>query len=218
MKSESEIRREIVEAVRRLEELGLNHASSGNISHRFGERTLITPTGAHTANLTEARIVSIDDEGKASAEGGVPSSEWRMHTEILKAHPEAQAVVHTHADTCVALSCLRRPIPPFHYMVAFFGGDDIPCARYATFGSDALAHEAVAALAERSACLLANHGMITFGPTLEHAVGATIRLETLARQYVIAKQAGEPVLLSKDDMAVVIERYRRYGVGHMPRA
>jgi L-fuculose-phosphate aldolase len=146
---------------------------------------------------------------------GVPSSEWHMHLAILNAHPAVNAVVHTHADCCVALSCLGKPIPAFHYMVASFGGSDVPCASYATFGTKKLADSAVAALANRKACLLANHGMIAAAENLQVALDLTVKLETLARQYILACQGGEPVILSDDEMARVVERYSGYGHGHL---
>jgi L-fuculose-phosphate aldolase len=214
--SEQDLRREVVEAVARLEAIGFNHGSSGNVSCRLGERVLITPTGASSADLTPDRLVVVDLEGEVEG-AGLPSSEWQMHTEIFKARNDAQAVVHTHADACVALSCLREALPPFHYMIAGFGGNDVRCARYEAFGSKALALAAVEALEGRSACLLANHGMIAFASCVAQAVGQTIKLETLVRQYLMARQVGTPVLLSDAEMEDVRERYRLYGVAPMPR-
>lgn len=206
----------IVEAVGLLEEKGLNHGSSGNISVRHGDHVLITPTGARSASLTPQGIVAIGLDGVVRGTG-VPSSEWRFHTEILRLRPEDNAVVHCHADACVALSCLREPIPSFHYMVAAFGGGTVPCSRYAPFGSEALADAALEALAGHRACLLANHGMIAVGRDLNHALDLTIKLETLARQYLLACQAGSPVVLSEDEMAEVRKRYGSYGTASMPR-
>jgi L-fuculose-phosphate aldolase len=214
--SEHDLRREIVGAVARLEAIGFNHGSSGNVSCRLGERVLITPTGANSANLTPGKLVVFDLEGGVEGDG-VPSSEWQMHAAIFKARSAAQAVVHTHADACVALSCLREALPPFHYMIAGFGGNDVRCARYEAFGSEALAMAAVEALEGRSACLLANHGMIAFATSVTQAVGQTIKLETLVRQYLMARQAGAPVLLSDAEMELVRERYRHYGVALVPQ-
>ena len=214
--SEQDLRREVVEAVARLEAIGFNHGSSGNVSCRLGERVLITPTGASSATLTPDKLVVVDLEGEVEGDG-VASSEWQMHTEIFKARNAAQAVVHTHADACVALSCLREALPPFHYMIAGFGGNDVRCARYEAFGSEALALAAVEALEGRSACLLANHGMIAFASSVAQAIGQTIKLETLVRQYLMARQIGTPVLLSDAEMEAVRERYKHYGVAAMPR-
>jgi L-fuculose-phosphate aldolase len=145
-----------------------------------------------------------------------PSSEWAMHAAIYRQFPAAQAVVHTHSDACVALACLRRDLPAFHYMVAGFGGEDVRCAPYATFGSPALADHAARALEGRRVCLLANHGMICHGKDLAAAVATALRLETLSRQYLLALQIAPPVLLTSAEMAEVRERYKSYG--QQPRA
>lgn len=215
MHSSEDPRQAILSVVARLEEMGFNHGSSGNVSCRDGDGVLITPTGGNSANITPERVVRIAYDGAVEGQG-VPSSEWHMHTQVLLAYPAANAVVHTHADACVALSCLRKPIPAFHYMIAGFGGEDVRCARYATFGTADLAASAVEALQDRTACLLANHGMIAIGRTLEAAFNTTVKLETLARQYLMALQAGGPVLLPADEMARVGERYGNYGVGLLP--
>lgn len=215
MTLETEMRRGLVAAVQQLEQAGMNQGSSGNVSCRCGETFLITPTGARSATLGLDDIVAIDREGRPLGPG-IPSSEWRMHLAIMLAVPQAGAVVHTHADACVALACARRKIPAFHYMIARFGGDDIPCAPYATFGSKALADKVVETLAGRSACLLANHGMIVHSLTIEKAVESAGKLETLARQYVLSLQCGEPVLLDAKEIDAVKERYRYYGVAPMP--
>jgi L-fuculose-phosphate aldolase len=140
-----------------------------------------------------------------------PSSEWAMHAAIYLAYPSAQCVVHTHADACTALACLNEALPPFHYMVANFGGDDVRCAPYVTFGTPELARLAVAALAGRTACLLANHGMIVHATTADRALAAAIVLETLCRQYLLARSAGTVRLLKADEMRAAHERYRTYG-------
>jgi L-fuculose-phosphate aldolase len=139
-----------------------------------------------------------------------------MHTAHLAHLSAANAVIHTHADACVALACACRPLPAFHYMVAAFGGAEVRCAPYATFGTADLAASAVEMLKDRTACLLANHGMVAIGKTLEAAFQNTVKLETLARQYLMALQAGEPVLLPAEEMARVGERYGNYGVGLPP--
>ncbi|MDB5819054.1 MAG: class aldolase/adducin family protein [Rhizobacter sp.] len=213
--TEAQLRQALVDGYRKLADRGLNSGSAGNISCRFDGGALISPTGADADTLTAADIVSITIDGDARGPG-VPSSEWSMHTEIYRRYTQAQAVVHTHADACVALSCQRRPIPAFHYMLAGFGGDDVRCAAYETFGTLALAHAAADALIERSACLLANHGMICHGATVEKAVGNAVKLETLARQYLMSLAIGPPVLLSAEEMARVRERYKGYGKQRLP--
>ncbi|MEQ8813496.1 class II aldolase/adducin family protein [Thalassobaculum sp.] len=189
---------------------GLTAGTAGNISVRTLDGMLITPTGAAAADLAPDRLVAMALDGTVNGDIR-PSSEWQMHAAIYRAVPGAGAVVHTHADACVALSCQRRSIPAFHYMVAGFGGDDVPCTGYAPFGSVELAELAAAALDGRSACLLANHGMIAHGPDLARAVAATRRLEILARQYLLALTAGPPVLLDSAQMAEVRRRYAGYG-------
>jgi L-fuculose-phosphate aldolase len=213
--TEQEKRKRLLAVVKQLEDKGFNHGSTGNMSCRHEGDMLITPTGGNSANLTPERIVKLSPDGTVLG-GGIPSSEWHMHMAILAAFPQAKAVVHTHADACVAVSCLRKPIPAFHYMVAGFGGTNIRCARYATFGTADLAASAVEALQDRTACLLANHGMIAIGKSLEAAVNTTIKLETLARQYLLARSGGEPVVLDDEEMARVGSRYGNYGLGLLP--
>lgn len=213
--NEEQARQSIVEAVRFLEDKGLNHGSAGNVSLRRGDHLLITPTGGRGTTMQPKDIVSLSLDGTVHGEG-VPSSEWRFHTGILSRRPDVHAVVHTHADCCVALSCLRKPIPAFHYMIASFGGVTVPCSRYEPFGSKALADVAVEAIEGHYACLLANHGMIVTGRGLQHALDLTVKLETLARQYILACQAGEPVLLGDEEMAEVHRRYGTYGTAAMP--
>ena len=208
--SEIPLRHAIVEAYRELWRRGLNCGSTGNISCRLDDKVLITPAGAEGESINEEMPVLIGLDGGALGPG-IPSSEWRMHIAIYNRKREAMAIAHTHSDACVALSCLRRSIPSFHYMIAGFGGNDVPCAVYAPFGTPELARNAVEALAERTACLLANHGMVCHARTLENVVKAAIRLETLARQYLLAVQAGNPVLLNLEEMSAEVTRYASYG-------
>lgn len=207
------LREDIVNAYRELSDAGLNQGSSGNISMRLGGRILITPTGAQARALMPEHIVDMDFDGRAAE--GIPSSEWHFHAEIYRRFIDVQAVIHTHADHCVALSCLGEDLPSFHYMVAAFGGDDVRCAPYATFGTRALAEAVVQALADRKACLLANHGMVAIGKDMKQALGLTIKLETLVRQYLLARQSGTPKLISRDEMARVRDRYRHYGTARL---
>lgn len=208
-------REQIVHAYTRLDREGLNRGSSGNVSVRSGpDGLLVSPTGIDAARITAAGIVELGLDGSARSEG-IPSSEWQMHAEIYRRFPETQAVVHTHADACVAVSCQRQGIPAFHYMVAGYGGNDIRCAPYATFGSAALASAAADALQDRSACLLANHGMLSRGRDLDTAVLTAIKLETLARHYWMTLQLGPPVLLSDSEMQEVKTCYQHYGRARM---
>jgi L-fuculose-phosphate aldolase len=173
----------------------LTDLSSGNISCRFASGALISPSGATADGIGPDSFVEVDGEGTARG-AGRPSSETAMHLAIYRRVPQARAIVHTHADHCVALACCERAIPGFHYLVGGFGGNDIPCVPYATFGSDELAEGAAEALTGRTACLLANHGAICFGADIAAATVRAHRLEITARQYLLALQAGEPRLLS----------------------
>ncbi len=195
---------------------GLNQGATGNVSVRQGDGLLITPTGATAATITESRIVRIDMDGVVAGDG-IASSEWAFHTGILAHRTDVNAVIHCHPDAGTALSCLRRPLPAFHYMIASFGGNDVRCSDYAPFGSNALARAALRAMEGRTACLLANHGVIVAGRSPDHAMQSAIKLETLARQYILACQAGDPVILGDAEMADVQARYRHYGTGAMPR-
>lgn len=211
MNTPSTLRQDLVETARTLNRSGLNQGTSGNVSVRDGEMVLITPTGVAFDVLTPADLVAIDLDGQVVAGAGKPSSEWRMHTGVYRARPDVQAVVHVHPPHATALACLRHDIPPFHYMVAVAGGATIRCARYATYGTQELADAATAALHERTACLLANHGLLALGATLAKARYVAQEVEVLAQQYLLACQAGQPVLLSKREMARVLERFAHYG-------
>ena len=199
----------VVAVYRDLGRLGLNTGSSGNVSRRSGDGMLITPTGITADTVNAAGLVQMSLSGEVSG-AGAPSSEWEMHAGIYAACPEAGAIVHTHADACTALACLGEDLPPFHYMIVGFGGAEVRCAPYATFGTPALAASAVAALQGRTACLLGNHGMICHGPDPAAAVATALALETLVRQYLLARSAGSPRLLSPVEIAAAQDRYRSY--------
>lgn len=203
-------REAIISAGRRMNASGLNQGTSGNLSHRVEDGFLVTPTGMEYDVLRPEDIVLMRFDGSYEGER-LPSSEWRFHRDILAARPEVNAILHTHSLSSTAVSCLRRSIPPFHYMVAAAGGTDIRCAPYATFGTEELSRNAVAALEGRKACLLANHGLITVGADLPSAFKLAIEVETLAAMYLRALQVGEPVLLDEAEMAVVLEKFRTYG-------
>ena len=204
------LRQAIIAACREMNALGINQGTSGNISARVESGFLITPSGVPYDEMSPDQMVEMDLDG-GHGEGQRPSSEWRMHCDIYRGRPEAGAVVHTHATYCTALACLRREIPAFHYMVAVAGGASVRCADYATFGTQALSDNMLQALEGRRACLLANHGMICFGPDLKKALALAVEVETLARQYWHASQAGEPVLLPEEEMSTVLELFKSYG-------
>lgn len=209
--SERAARDAVVAAARRMSALGLNTGKSGNVSVRAGEGFLITPSGKTYDLLSADDLVRVGLDGKH--EGGKPSSEWRLHRDIYARRMEAQAIVHTHSPYATTLACLRRRIPAFHYEVAFAGGDDIRCAPYATFGTQELSDFALAALEGRKACLLANHGAVAFGVSLDDAAGLMEKVEALSRLYWQALQVAEPPRLDTEEMARVLEKFRDYGRG-----
>ena len=189
---------------------GLISGSSGNVSHRTADGMIITPSGCSAETLEPDSPVPMTLQG--NVQGSIaPSSEWAMHAAIYLAYPAARCIVHTHADACTALACLNEALPPFHYVIANFGGDDVRCAPYVTFGTPALAQCAVEALRERTACLLANHGMIVHAATAHQALTDALVLETLCRQYLLARSAGTVRLLTAEEMRAAHERYRTYG-------
>lgn len=205
-----ELRQQLIVTARAMGESGLNKGTAGNLSLRCGEGFLITPTALDYAALTVDDIpwMNLAGESKGRCK---PSSEWRFHRDLYVARPEAGAVLHAHSPFATSLACLRYDIPPFHYMIARFGGANLRCAEYATFGTQALSNHALAAMAGRSACLLANHGMLLFGRDLPQALALGIELESLCEQYWRACQLGQPALLDEEEMAVVIEKFKGYG-------
>ena len=204
------LRREVLETALRMNVLGINHGTSGNVSARCDDGFLITPSGLPYEKAQPDDVVLVRADG--SHHGTVvPSSEWRFHRDIFARRPEVNGIVHTHSPCATALACQQRGIPAFHYMVAMAGGSDIRCAPYATFGTQQLSDHALQALAGRKACLLANHGMIATGTSLETALALALEVESLARVYLLALQIGEPQLLSDREMDVVLEKFSTYG-------
>jgi L-fuculose-phosphate aldolase len=189
---------------------GINQGSAGNVSVRTGDGFLITPSGLSYDKLTPGDIVYMGMDG--SHEGLLtPSSEWRMHLDIYAARPEASAVIHAHSTFATSLSCLRKEIPAFHYMVAVAGGRNIRCSNYALFGTQDLSDTMLEALEDRRACLLGTHGMICFHDNLDKTLWLAVEVETLAKQYWHACQAGVPVLLSDVQMVEALEKFKSYG-------
>lgn len=210
--SEAALRREIVAVAQAIDAAGFCPSKSGNVSARFGEGLLITPSGLPYARTQPEDIIHLGHDGAVLAGDRKPSSEWPFHTAIYQARPEAQAIVHTHSPRATALSCARRGIPAFHYMIALCGGADVRCADYATFGTPELARNAVAALEGRKAVLLANHGVIALGGTLAGAHQIVSEVENLAGQYLDLLAAGlEPAILDEAEMQRVSERFAGYG-------
>ena len=211
----TDLRQQLIAAARGMEPARLNRGTSGNLSVRTVENGaagfLITPSGMPYATLNPEDIVFMHHDGRPAGLRE-PSSEWRIHRDIYAARPEAQAILHAHSPFATSPACLRRAIPPFHYMIARFGGDTLRCADYATFGTQALSDAAIAALQDRSGCLLANHGMLVFGRDPAHALALAVELEELCEQYWRSSQLGAPVLLDSAEMARVQEKFASYGV------
>jgi len=209
---EAALRREVIEIALALGPADLGVNRSGNVSARWADGFLVTPTGVPYEALEPEDIVFAPLDGGPPQGRLLPSSETPFHLEIYRARPELSAIVHCHSPNAVALACTRRGIPPFHYMVAAAGGASILCAPYAVFGSEELSRHAVEALADgRRACLLANHGQIACGASLPKALELAREVEMLARQYLLALQAGEPVLLDAAEMAQVLDKFTTYG-------
>jgi L-fuculose-phosphate aldolase len=208
---EREKRQAIVDACRRMNELGINQGTSGNISVRHGEGMLITPTSVPYDAMSPEQIVFMGLDG-SFAEAQKPSSEWRFHLDILRSRGEVNAIVHAHPTYATILSIMGLEIPPIHYMIAAAGGETIRCAPYATYGTPELSVHAVEALRDRMACLLGHHGMIAIGPSLPRALWLAVEVEALARQYHGCLQIGKPPLLSKAEVERV--RLKMAGYGH----
>ncbi len=203
-------RQAIIDACRRMNQLGINQGTSGNISVRHGKGLLITPTSVPYEKMTPEQIVFMDMNGSFDR-AQKPSSEWRFHLDILRTRREIDAVVHAHPTYATILAIMGREIPPVHYMIAAAGGDTIRCASYATFGTPELSEHALEALEGRLACLLDHHGMIAIGPSLERALWLAVEVETLARQYHGCLQIGDPPLLSAEEIERVRRRMAGYG-------
>jgi L-fuculose-phosphate aldolase len=209
------LRQEIITTCLQLGALGLNQGTSGNISVRVGadaaEGFLLTPTSLDYAAMEPADLVQVSANGGCSGRRR-PSSELPFHRAIMAARPDVRAIIHTHSTHATAVSCLRRAIPALHYLVALFGGNDIRCAEYATFGTDELSANIVRALAGRRAALMANHGMIVIGDSLAHALSLAVEAEQLAKLYLATLSTGTPpVILDNAEIARVAEKFREYG-------
>jgi L-fuculose-phosphate aldolase len=210
---ETAIRQSIVDACRRMNALGINQGTSGNISVRWRDGLLITPSGLPYERMTKADIVPMQLDGSHDHHRA-PSSEWRFHCDIMHARSDVGAIVHAHPVYATAFAICRKEIPAVHYMIAAAGGPSIRCGGYASYGTPELSEIAVAALAGRHACLLANHGMIATGADLDKAIWLAVEVETLCRQYAAALQIGTPHILSDEEIARTVEKFRTYG----PRA
>jgi L-fuculose-phosphate aldolase len=205
------LRESIIHAARAMHVDRLTVANSGNISARNDLGFLITPSGVAYESLQPADIVQLDIHGNQIGGELIPSSEWKIHADIYQHRAEVNAVVHAHSPAATALSALRKPVPAFHYMVALIGGTQIPCAEYATFGTQALSDNILKAMEGFKACLMSNHGMLAVGASLSGAYGLALELESLCAQYSLAKQTGDVVLLTDAEMAEAKAAFAVYG-------
>ena len=204
------LRNAAVAAVRKLDTLGMNRGSTGNLSVRCGLGMLITPTGMGAEELRPQDLVWRGWDGTLRGDWQ-PSSEWHFHQAVYLARPDLQAVVHTHSTHAAALACLRRELPAFHYMVAVAGGNNVPCVPYHLFGSEALSNAVATAFINRQACLMANHGLVAGGATLAQAMKVTQEIEALCEVYLKALAVAEPTVLDAAQMAEVINKFKSYG-------
>ncbi len=204
------VRQSIVEAARQMNALGINQGTSGNISVRWEDGLLLTPSGVPYHQMNADDIVHLKMSGDCD-HPLKPSSEWRFHRDIMKSRKDVQAIVHAHPTYCTAFAMCRKELPAVHYMIAAAGGSTIRCGGYATFGTEELSKHAIAALKDRMCCLLANHGMIATGTDLGKAMWLAVELETLCRQYAVALQIGDPVVLPDDEIARTMEKFKDYG-------
>ncbi len=212
-KAERALRQEIIDRCREMNANGINQGTSGNISARFGDRMLISPSAIPYDQLKPEMITSMPLDGDGAWEGPAkPSTEWRFHFSLLQERADANAVVHAHPTYCTTLAIARKEIPACHYMIAAFGGNNVRCAPYATFGTEELSTYAIEAMKERTACLLANHGMIAIGDNLAKAMWRTVELETIARQYFLSLQVEGTVILSKAQIDETIAGFSTYGL------
>jgi L-fuculose-phosphate aldolase len=211
--NEKELRQALVEKCLELERLNVNQGMAGNLSARSGQAMLITPTSVPYDKMTGAMIARMPIETDYGAWSGplAPSSEWRMHLDIMRARPDVGAIIHTHALYATTLSLLHRPIPAVHYMIAAFGGSTIRCTKYASFGTKELSDLAIEGLAERQGVLLGQHGMLATGGDLNEAMWRTVELETLAKMYVLALGIGHPYVLPDAEVMRTVERFKFYG-------
>ena len=207
--TEQTLRQQLLDTSCRMVELGLNRGTAGNASVRYADGMLITPSALPVSEMSTESMVRMDLEGKV-LQGSRPSSEWRIHRDILKARPEIGAVLHMHSTFATTIACLRKDVPPVHYMIAMAGGDTIRCTPYSLFGEQALSDHALEALRDRKACLLGNHGMIALGKDLNDALSVAQEVEYLCEIYWRTLQTGEPQILTPQQMHDVKAKFVEY--------
>ena len=213
-KDKLEICKELIKTCIEMESRGINQGTSGNLSIRYKNSFLITPSSISYNDMTPEDIVEMDWEGGFI--GKQPSSEWRFHRDILKNRNDINVVLHCHSINATSLSCHNKDIPAFHYIVGLAGGNNIRCAKYATFGSQELANNALIAIKDRLACLLGHHGMICLGKTFKEALMLGCEVEAMAKMYIKALSIGNTDILTKEEMDIVVKRMERMSYGKGP--
>jgi L-fuculose-phosphate aldolase len=215
--NEPSLQERLIHTALRMNEAGINHGKSGNVSVRAQldgmDGFWITPSGLpyERTNPSDLVFMAVADGSVRGNSAYAPSSEWRFHLDIYRARSDAHAIVHCHSSFATTLACVGKAIPAFHYMIAAAGGKDIRCAPYATFGTQELSDHVVTALVERKACLMAQHGQVAIGTSLERALALAVEVEALSKMYWQALQIGEPPILADDEMQRVIARFATYG-------
>ena len=209
----SKIKAEIIKFSKMLNSKNLSALRSGNISARYKDGFLITPSGKKYFSLKKKDIVFVSLDGKFNKKKGIPSSEWKFHQDIYKNKSDAKAIVHAHSTCATAVSTHKRGIPSFHYMVAMAGGHDIKCAKYATFGTRELSKNILKALKGRKACLISNHGQIAFEESLSKAFELAEEVENISLQYITSLKLGKPKILSINEMKKVLSKAKNYKRG-----
>jgi L-fuculose-phosphate aldolase len=213
---ERALRRDMVDTCRKMNATGINQGTAGNLSVRLdSDSFLITPSSLPYDVMTPDDIMKMGFDGTFEGKHR-PSSEWRFHRDILRHRQDINVVLHCHSIYATTLAVHHKTIPSFHYMTGIAGGTTIRCARYATFGTQALSDAAIEALDGRLACLLGQHGQISLGKTLGSALWMAIEIETISRMYVQALVLGEPPVLDDEEMARVIGQMQRMSYGQMP--
>ena len=207
------LRTEVIKYAKKLNSKKLSALRSGNISARYKDGFLITPTGKKYSTLKKSDIIFVSLEGIFDKKKGIPSSEWRFHQDIYLNKKEAKAIVHAHSTYATAISAHGKSIPAFHYMIAMAGGNDIKCSKYATYGTRELSKNILKVLKNRSACLIGNHGQIAFSEDLAKAFELAEEVENLSHQYITALKIGEPKILSLKEMKKVLEKAKNYKRG-----
>ena len=205
------LRREIIDTCRKMNAMGINQGTSGNVSARVEGGILITPSALPYDQMRPEDIVFLRKNGERQGPR-IPSTEWRFHLDISNARSDAGAIVHTHSMFATIVAIRRESIPAVHYMIAAAGGDTIRCGNYATFGTPKLSTIALKALAERNCCLLANHGVICLGANLAKALWLAKEVETIAQQYVFSQLLGGPKILPTAEINRVVAKFRDYGL------